>query len=1039
MDPGRENGDGLPPRRLPDDATAPNEWADTMDPSPAYDPDLTQPCSPEPQGPATRTFAPGAQAHGLPRSGLRFAPGHRIGSYVIEQRLGGGGMGEVYAAEHLTSGHRLAVKFLASSETWSTSLRARFLREGELAATVNHPNSVYVYGTEEVDGIPLIAMELALGGTLQDVVQDKGPLAVADAVDATLQIVAGLEAAYKAGVLHRDVKPANCFVDERGNVKIGDFGLSFPTAAAEDTRLTMTGSVLATPAFAPPEQLRGEDVDVRADLYAVGATLYNLLTGKTPLQAPSAMQMLAAVLEKRPESPSTLRPEIPQGLSRIVLRCLEKRPADRYQSYAELRRALMNYSSRVPLPAPTKVRIWAGVFDYLLYGLLCEAATPLLRDGLMQENHTPILLLAVAIGFVYAIPEMLWGRSLGKHLFGLRLSLADGRVPGYAAILKRTAVFVGVIVLPDVSAMLSGDGSFAEAATGFMALGAPLLLFVGGRHGRSWRGLHDRSSGTHVVVARRGRMDSQMRAPTAVASDPLYQYALGPFRVRSDPAQSPTGRVLEGYDARLRRRVWVFMQSPGAPAMSMVRRNLARRTRLRWLTGRRETGLAWDAFEAPSGQSLFAGDRKPAPWSDVRRWLMDLAEEIRVGLPEDPAGEVFAPERVWITELGGVMILDFAPPEVTDPARDAAQRPLQTDECVLVRGFLTRVARRALFGAAEPAGDPLAPPAMPLPLSASRFLTRLASGHFESGSAVLEDLHVDGHRLDSIGRRRRVVQFAVAPLLLIGLLMLDYAATGEGEKAVEREHPGYQQALACLDELRALEWRRDREGADERRRDLMILLAGPLRSVIADTAATGLVAPGRREPIYKPRHRDQIRKAIKECPQATAEDVAAAQARIGTEFDQAGLRMRARNKLGLALKRVLYYPLVAAPLAVIFGVALRGGLLMSLLQIAVVNRRGRVASRWRILARSCVTWSPFLLPWLMALGGLGDILATALPGERIWAGGRAMGGVGYNAMQIIAQLWGLPVVLFVPGAIYAIVRPNRGIQDRLTGTYLVPR
>ena len=200
--------------------------------------------------------------HGAPNDASRLAPGQRFGPYRIERLLGRGGMGEVYEAEHLEHGRRIALKVLSQRLSDPTD-RARFLREGQLAASVSHPHTVYIYSSEEIAGMPVIAMELLPGGTLKDRVEKKGPLAPIEAIDAMLQVISGLEAAHAAGILHRDIKPSNCFVDADGTVKIGDFGLSIPTLARDVTQLTVTGTVQGTPQFASPEQLRGQSLDVR--------------------------------------------------------------------------------------------------------------------------------------------------------------------------------------------------------------------------------------------------------------------------------------------------------------------------------------------------------------------------------------------------------------------------------------------------------------------------------------------------------------------------------------------------------------------------------------------------------------------------------------------------------------------------------------------------------------------------------------------------------------------------------------------------------
>jgi serine/threonine protein kinase len=185
-------------------------------------------------GEATTMASPHPGSFGLgdrSQANSRHLPevGRKYGAYRLVRLLGKGGMGAVYEAEHLETGRRVALKVLGHSLD-SPEARARFLREGRLAASINHPNSVYIYGTEEIEGTPVIAMELVAGGTLQDQVRQEGPLPVTGAVDAILQIIAGLEAAQAAGVLHRDIKPSNCFVDAEGTVKVGDFGLSISTA-----------------------------------------------------------------------------------------------------------------------------------------------------------------------------------------------------------------------------------------------------------------------------------------------------------------------------------------------------------------------------------------------------------------------------------------------------------------------------------------------------------------------------------------------------------------------------------------------------------------------------------------------------------------------------------------------------------------------------------------------------------------------------------------------------------------------------------------
>jgi serine/threonine protein kinase len=1029
--------DGQPQRPQVPDPSIPPGPVVSPTPSSGGDQNLTPPYPSGQMSAETETIPSLDDVGRMPGRRARLAPGQRIGHYLIERRLGGGGMGEVYAAEHLDSGHRLAVKFLASSETWSSALRQRFLREGKLAATVNHPNSLYVYGTEEVDGNPLIAMELADGGTLQDRVQDKGPLPVTEAVDAILQIIAGLEAAFEAGILHRDVKPANCFVDRQGSVKIGDYGLSFPTADAEDTRLTIAGTILATPAFAPPEQLRGEAVDLRADIYAVGATLYNLLTGTTPLQAAGAMQMLAAVLEKSPESPRARRPEIPQGLAQVVLRCLEKKPADRYQSYPELRRALIEFSSDVPPLAPLRARIGAGILDWSLFFLLFVAAFFFPSNDISRQNDARDLLFWVVLGLIYALPEMLWGRSIGKKITGLRLVRRSGMKPDCRQVLMRSAIYLSPCVLLQAMVVLLPDGTATEEILGSLQIVAPLLLFAPWPRDPRRMGLHDRVTGTVVVQARADTEQCRVRIQPSGQPDLPYPYSLGPYRVLPDPAHSQPGQVLDGFDMSLRRRVWIVVQPPGALATPAARRDLSRKSRLRWLNGRRTADFAWDAYEAPDGQPLFASQSQPRPWRIVRRCLLDLAEEAQLTLQEDDDSSLLFPERVWISGDGGAMLLDFAFPGVENPPQESDGGLAEADKRVIACAFLSRVARRALLGANDPlAGSPL-PPELPLPLHASRLLAALADKRCESCEAIVGELGAAARRPDRIGRRRRLLQFAVPSALLAGLVLFGLGGQYSLGRQFEKQHPGYRQVLACLEELRSAEHGKPVADLERRKRDLQIFLAGPLRSVIEDSTAT-LVIQGIHEPLYDVFGQGmpvRIRKALQDFPNPTTEEVAAAGERLGAEFSATGLRRREIKKGVSIFRASLSSPLALSPLVVLFGFALRGGAMLSLLGIAVVTGRGRAASRWRVLVRSLITWCPFLVPWMLAVSGAwAPVTGPTEPSTYSIARGL---GVSFRIAH--DQMHFIHIAVFVLGATYAIIRPERSIQDRLAGTYLVPK
>jgi hypothetical protein len=309
-------------------------------------------------------------------------------------------MGDVYEAELLEQGRRVALKVL-SRPLAGPQDRARFLREGQLAASLNHPHTVYIFGSEEIAGTPTIVMELLPSGTLKERVKEHGPLPPTEAVDAILQVIAGLDAMHAAGVLHRDIKPANCFVDGDGTVKVGDFGLSISTLAW-DVRLTATGTFHGTPQFAPPEQLKGETLDARADIYAVGATLYYLLTGRPPFDDTDLLALVTRIAADAPPSPRTITPSVPRSLAAIVLRCLAKDRAQRPASYAALHDALQPFSSVAPTPATIGMRFVAGAIDRAIV----DAPLALLTLLLMGQNDPLssqwwLFIIPTAMGIAY--------------------------------------------------------------------------------------------------------------------------------------------------------------------------------------------------------------------------------------------------------------------------------------------------------------------------------------------------------------------------------------------------------------------------------------------------------------------------------------------------------------------------------------------------------------------------------------------------------------------------------------------------------------
>src|SRR5512134_1669158 len=384
----------------------------------------------------------------------RLVNGQVWGPYRIVRLLGRGGMGEVYEAEQLETGRRLALKVLRDTLRGAED-RARFLREGQLAASISHAHTVYIFGSEEVGGAPAITMELLSGGTLKDRVSAEGPMPPSAAASAVLDIIG--------------------FVDADGAVKVGDFGLSISTLTRDVRHELATASFEGTPQFAAPEQLRGEPLDVRADIYAVGATLYYLLTGQPPLDAQDFRELVSKVASEKPASPRVLRRDIPRGLAAVVLRCLAKAPAGRPQSYAELASLLRPYVSADEVPAPLGARFIAWIADsvivstmiWLLVYSAWTAATLGSATTLLQLASWPWLTGAI----YYFVLEGCWGASLGKRLMGLRVS-SRASSGWWPRIGLRTAVFHTPQLIHTLL-MLAATRGLLAPSVGYTANAAP--------------------------------------------------------------------------------------------------------------------------------------------------------------------------------------------------------------------------------------------------------------------------------------------------------------------------------------------------------------------------------------------------------------------------------------------------------------------------------------------------------------------------------------------------------------------------------------
>ena len=283
--------------------------------------------------------------------------GQTIAHYRILDKLGSGGMGEVYGAVDVRLGRTVAVKFLSERLASDKNAVDRFQLEARAASWLNHPNICTIYDIGEHNGAPYIVMEMLEGGSLRGRIQ-QGPLPADQMLDIGIQIADALDAAHAKGIIHRDIKPGNIYVTERGQAKILDFGLaklaaerrrmaSQPVSATgepltdvSDDSLTNAGIIPGTTFYMSPEQARSEELDGRSDIFSLGVVLYEMATGKKPFAGKTAFLTLEAILNAKPVSPMTLNPNLPLGFEEIVGKALEKDREQRYRTAAELRHEL---------------------------------------------------------------------------------------------------------------------------------------------------------------------------------------------------------------------------------------------------------------------------------------------------------------------------------------------------------------------------------------------------------------------------------------------------------------------------------------------------------------------------------------------------------------------------------------------------------------------------------------------------------------------------------------------------------------------------
>jgi hypothetical protein len=952
-------------------------------------------------------------------------------------------MGTVYEAEQLNTGRRIALKVLSHS-LQSSEARSRFLREGRLAASINHPNSVYVFGTAEIEGVPTITMELVTGGTLASLVQKSGPMPVEAAVDAILEVISGLEAAEQKGILHRDVKPANCFLTETGQVKIGDFGLSVstePHSLTESHVVSQEGVFLGTPAFASPEQLRGEQLDQRSDIYAVAVTLYFILTAQPPFAGSNMVQLLATALDTPAPDIRALRPDVPDQLARIIDLCLAKSPGSRPATYAELRRLLLPFSTSPTVPASLGQRFVAGAIDQLLASVLflVLALFRVLVQGGWNTDATVSELLGVLVSGLFILYfgfcESRWGATIGKRLLGL--SVNSGRsLPKFRTATLRATIFVLVPTLPQVLAWIlyhnqltdpdqaarpeNRDLLFSMLGVGNLWIVVKAALFMTARRANGYAAIHDLITGVRVMAA---TTESATTAITATADQDHFQpgsadRTAGPFHVLKTLGESQPDRpLLLGYDTQLLRRVWIRLLPPDTPAVTSQYKSLSRPGRLRWLAGHRGE-QNWDCYECPAGCSL---QDLPADsnWQSDRHILVSLAKELNRSFRDNTLPDQLSVDRLWVDGRQLKFLPMRAPSSNSDRPCDTNTEPISTgtttreQQQACIR-FISLVARWLMEDRFHAQQQPVV---YQMPVHARRSLVGISECEsLETAIATLQDLTTGAAY---ISQRRRIA-FLAASLAIPAFILAGLLVNRQITKASERQFPEIGNLARDAIYLELVTSWPEHQDSSRQITALEIWIAGHYRELVEDPVRWNSM----RSSIQLPHERKALIQNALSRHRPTEQQIADITPVYQSVKEHYGdLKVNSFNLVSpvlMLLLAMLYWLLLVWVPAMVTALLFGGGLLMKSFGIVLVNRRGHPVSRSRAFLR-------MLLPGLLCLGCIAVIL---LP----WGGGTPTSLLAYQ------ETWpGILVVLLLSGLLAWSILSRRFLSDRLTGCHMVPR
>jgi hypothetical protein len=949
-----------------------------------------------------------------------------VGGYRLLRKIGEGGMGSVYEAEAPGGGSRVAVKLLSPRMASSQISVERFKQEGRLASQLAHPRCVFVLAADTDAGVPYIVMELMPGQTLKDVVESRGPLSPDEAIHRILDVIDGLAEAHRVGMIHRDVKPSNCFVTADNRVKVGDFGLSKSLTDSRDRHLTQSGTFLGTVLFASPEQIRGEPLDYGSDVYSVCATLYYLLCGHAPYHHESLTAALAKAISEDPPPLREKQPAVSFRLEQVVMKGLERARDHRWQTLDDLREALLNLLPSRRHPARPRSLVTAYILDRIALGFLIvptEIAFQQVGSSVSGSHIDMVQVRWIAIPILllyFTLCEGLFGTTPGKWLLGLRIGRVGQTVPpGIWRAFLRTTIFhlllYGVFLAPEdlVRSLGPAVGGVASGAV-FLTSAAVLLIQL--RKKGSYRGLHDLASGCQttqsLLPARKLRLVIQQPTPLDMllppGGDPLPE-SLGGYAVRGRLAAEASGeQVWIGQDRVLSRRVLIWLRPAGSGDANVP--EASRPARLRRLGSGTVSWcgheLDWVAFAAPLGGPLIAtiDPRHPLPWADARFLLDQLVEELRAAEADGTMPPQLGIDQVWVEPNGRLQLLEC---------------PLSTEKHTGAKSSLTLVREVATL-ALE--GVPRATAGMvraPVPPHAAPLLERLFQEH---GYTSLVELQRDlsdtyAHRPEVTPAIRAAHLGMEAALLGWALIIIYLVTFGMGTFLTLTTTAQVDHLNAALEAVH-----------DPQKRAKLAensALEGPLRNPHLVARLTALrdrrqaEADLRRSMLFTPQR--LVLEQIEEHAPTTMDREAGYPIQVREAVQWAGApentpRGKSSSPWSFATPQLVLLLVIPLCLVVVAGV-LRGGLSFLLAGIALMRMDGWRATRRQCAIRAALVWFPVL----------GLLLGAA-----------AIQAFAPEKALLAAGLWLLAVAILPLYIVIALRFPVRPPQERLLGTCLVP-